>query len=90
MRRLILLAATTLAALSATVAPAAAKIDSGEGIAGTNTDVMVTFFGFAVLVGIPAFVLLASLIQWRLDKRKYARLAAARDRKASADKRLGW
>lgn len=90
MRRLLVLAATTLAALSATVVPASAKIDSGEGLVGANTDLMVTLFGFAVLVGIPTFALLASLLQWRLDKRKYARLAAARDRKATSDRRLGW
>lgn len=90
MRRLFLLAATTLAALSATVVPASAKIDSGEGLVGANNDLMVTLFGFAVLVGIPSFVLLASLLQWRLDKRKYARLAAAREREATSDKRLGW
>jgi hypothetical protein len=90
MRRLIVLAATTLAALSAFVVPASAKIDSGQGIVGENNDLMVTLFGFAVLLAIPAFAGLATLIQWRLDKRKYARLAAARNRKASSDKRLGW
>lgn len=90
MRRLLVLAATTLAALSATVVPASAKIDSGEGLVGANNDLMVTLFGFAVLVGIPAFALLASLLQWRLDKRKYARLAAARERTATSDRRLGW
>lgn len=90
MRRLILLAATTLAALSATVAPAAAKIDSGQGLLGENNDLMVTLFGFAVLLGIPAFAGLASLLQWRLDKRKDARMAAAKKRRASSDKRLGW
>jgi hypothetical protein len=90
MRRLIVLAATTVAALSAIVAPASAKSDSGFGLVGENNDLMVTLFGFAVLLGIPAFAALASLLQWRLDKRKYARLAAARQRKATSDKRLGW
>jgi hypothetical protein len=90
MRRLLVLAATTIATFSATVATAAAKIDSGQGLAGENNDLMVTLFGFAVLVGIPAFAALASLLQARLDKRKYARLAAARARKASSDRRLGW
>ncbi|MEV4420666.1 hypothetical protein AB0L40_11930 [Patulibacter sp. NPDC049589] len=90
MRRLIVLAATTLAALSAIVVPASAKIDSGQGLVGENNDLMVTLFGFAILIGIPAFALLATLIQSRLDKRKYARLAAVRNRKATSDKRLGW
>lgn len=90
MRRLLVLAATTIATLSVTVATASAKIDSGQGTVGENNDLMVTLFGFAILVGIPAFAALASLLQNRLDKRKYRRLDAARARKASSDRRLGW
>jgi hypothetical protein len=90
MRRLFVLYATTIATLTITVASASAKIDSGEGTIGPNNDLMVTLFGFAALLGIPAFAGLASLIQWRLDKRKYRKLDAARERKATADRRLGW
>lgn len=89
MRRLFVLAATTIATLSVT-APMALAFDGGEGWAGENNDLMVTMFGFAVLIGIPAFALLASLLQWRLDQRKYRKLAAAKARDAQRDRRLGW
>lgn len=90
MRRFLVLVTTPLALLAVTAATASAKIDSGQGWIGENNDLEVTLFGFAVLIGIPAFALLATLIQGRLDKRKYARLAAARERQASSDRRLGW
>ncbi|MGX6449445.1 hypothetical protein ACVU7I_15480 [Patulibacter sp. S7RM1-6] len=90
MRRLLVLVATAVATLSVTAATASAKIDSGQGLVGENNDLMVTLFGFAVLIGIPAFALLASMIQNRLDKRRYRRLDAARARQATQSKRHGW
>lgn len=90
MRRLFVLLATTFAMLSVTAATASAKIDSGQGTLGENNDLMVTLFGFAVIICIPAFALLMSLLQWRLDKRKYAKQAAAKARAATSDRRLGW
>jgi hypothetical protein len=35
-------------------------------------------------------ILIFSVIQWRLDKRKHARMDAARARSSSADWRGGW
>jgi hypothetical protein len=90
MRRSLVLAATTLATLWVTAGPASAHIDGGQGLVGETNDLEVTLFGFAIIIGIPAFAGLASLLQWRLDKRKYAKLAAARNRKATSDRRLGW
>jgi len=90
LRRLMLLLATTVATLTVATGTAMAGIDSGQGTIGENNDLQVTLFGFAVLIGIPAFALVASLIQWRLDKRKYAKLAAEKARKATRDQRLGW
>ncbi|WP_320670795.1 hypothetical protein [Patulibacter defluvii] len=90
LRRLMLLLATTVATLSVTTATAFAGIDSGQGTIGENNDLQVTLFGFAVIIGIPAFALVMTLLQGRLDKRKYAKLAAEKARAATRDKRLGW
>lgn len=93
MRRMLVLLGTILSTLAVTATTAMAanpKLDGGTGTLGENNDLQVTLFGFAVLVGITAFITVMSLLQWRLDKRKYARLAAAKGRAATADKRLGW
>jgi hypothetical protein len=78
-----------LFALMAPVA-LAGEHDGGEGLYGETNDKVVTNAGFALIVGIPIFLLIMSLIQWRLDKRKDARLAAAKARRARADLRGGW
>lgn len=85
-----LLLGTTIATLAVTAASASANLDGAQGTLGENNDLQVTLFGFAVIVGIPAFCAVMSLLQWRLDKRKYARLSAAKARAATSDKRLGW
>ncbi len=90
LRRLTLLVSTLVATLTVSVGTAMAGIDSGQGTIGENNDLQVTLFGFAVIVGIPAFALVMSLLQWRLDKRKYAKLAAKKARQATRDERLGW
>ena len=38
----------------------------------------------------PTVIIILSLLQWRLDKRKHARMAAAKRRAANADWRGGW
>jgi hypothetical protein len=44
-----------------------------------------------ILIGlIPTLVVLFSLIQWRLEKRHYAHLAAHKRRESSIDWRGGW
>jgi hypothetical protein len=78
-----------LFALMAPVA-LAGEHDGGEGLYGETNDKVVTNAGFALIVGIPIFLLIMSLIQRRLDKRKDARLAAAKARSARADLRGGW
>jgi hypothetical protein len=78
-----------LFALMAPVA-LAGEHDGGEGLYGETNDKVVTNAGFALIVGIPIFLLIMSLIQRRLDKRKDARLAAAKARTARADLRGGW
>jgi hypothetical protein len=74
-----------------TVAPLAfARNDGGEGWYGETDDKVITNTMFILIGFFPAIILVFSLIQWRLDKRKYARMAAAKRRAANADWRGGW
>jgi len=85
------LASTLLAAaLLALAAPAAVAHDGGEGLWGETNDKVITNAGFILIAAFPLFVLVMSLIQWRLEKRKYARMRAAKARTARADVRGGW
>ena len=59
-------------ALMLLVAPAALA-DEGVGLAGPTTDKTVTFFCFGVIFFFAALVIVLSLIQNRLDKRKEQR-----------------
>ena len=64
--------------------------DGGEGWVGETNDKIVTNFGFFLIAFFPLFILVMSLIQHRLDKRKDARKKAAKARAARADLRGGW
>jgi preprotein translocase subunit SecG len=64
--------------------------DGGEGLWGETNDQVITYAGFILIVGFPILILILSLIQNRLEKRKDRRLAAAKARKARADLRGGW
>jgi hypothetical protein len=64
------LLATLLMALA--TAPAALA-DNGVGLAGPTTDKTVTFFCFGVIAFFAALVIVLSLIQGRLEKRKELR-----------------
>jgi membrane protease YdiL (CAAX protease family) len=88
MRRLVLVAATTFVGLML-AAPAAFAL-GGEGLLGETTDSTITYAGFILIVGFPLFVGLASLLQWRLEKRKHARWDAQKAREQSAEWRKGW
>jgi hypothetical protein len=76
--------------LTAPVALASEGHDGGEGLWGETNDEVITNGAFIIIAAIPTFVLIMSLIQWRLDKRKERRLAAAKARKARTDLRGGW
>jgi hypothetical protein len=67
-------AATLLSlwALMLAFAPAALA-DEGVGLAGPTTDKTVTFFCFGVIFFFAALVIVLSLIQGKLDKRKEQR-----------------
>jgi preprotein translocase subunit SecG len=73
------------------IAPAAlARDDGGEGWYGETTDKVITNAMFIVILFFPTVILVFSLIQRRLDKRKHARMDAEKRRAASADWRGGW
>ena len=80
-----------LLALMAPVALAAEEgHDGGEGWWGETNDKVITNAGFAIIAGIPVLILILTLIQTALDRRKDRRLAAERARRARADLRGGW
>ena len=69
---------------------ALAKANGGEGWYGETTDKTITYAMYIVILFFPLVITVLSLVQWRLDKRKHARMAAARRRAVSADWRGGW
>ncbi len=94
MRRARIIAAflTPAIALLAT-APAALATGvshGGEGWYGETSDTVITNAMFMVIIFFPTIILIFSLIQWRLDKRKHARMDAASARAKNADWRGGW
>lgn len=86
LRRLPTSVALAITAVLVTAAPVLAH-DGGEGLWGETNDRVVTNFGFGLLVFFPLFIFFASLLQWRLEKRKDQRKAAA---KAAAKSQGGW
>ncbi|MGB2711224.1 MAG: hypothetical protein WBC33_06870 [Conexibacter sp.] len=89
-RHLIATLVTTCLALLVLVPAALAAPDGGQGTYGEADDKVVTNAGFIVIAFFPLFILAMSLLQWRLDKRKDARKAAAKRRAGSAHWSGGW
>lgn len=87
--RSLLVAAYAFAAFLA-LAPAALAHDGGQGLYGETNDKVVTNAGFLLILFFPVFILLMSLAQGRLDKRKEARKAAHKAAEASGEPRGGW
>lgn len=69
---------------------ALARAYAGEGWYGETTDKTITIAMYLAIIFFPTVIVLLSVLQWRLDRRKHARMAAARRRAASADWRGGW
>jgi hypothetical protein len=92
MRRTRFIAALiAFAAVLLAAAPAAlARAYDGEGWYGATNDKTITYAMYTVIVFFPTIILILSVIQWRLDKRKHAKMRAARRRAANADWRGGW
>jgi hypothetical protein len=89
MRRLTTTLLLTISLL-ALLAPAALAQNSGEGSLGQVNDKDVTNAGFILIAAFPLFVLIVSLVQWRLEKRKDAKKQAVKA--AGGDRRWqgGW
>jgi hypothetical protein len=64
--------------------------DAGEGLWGETNDKVITNAGFFLIAFFPLFILVMSLLQGSLDKRKDRRKAAEKARRARADLRGGW
>ena len=79
-----------LMALTAPVAVASEGHDGGEGLWGETNDKVITNAGFVIIAGIPLLILVLTLIQTALDRRKDRRLAAAKARRSRQDLRGGW
>lgn len=62
----------------------------GTGTYGSANDKVVTNAGFLVIAFFPTLILVLSLIQWRLDKRRALRKAARKRRMASTHWTGGW
>jgi hypothetical protein len=77
-------------ALQGALAPTALAYNDGRGFYGATNDKVVTNAGFILIVFFPTFVLLMSLLQWRLEKRKDARKAAQKAHVGDARWRGGW
>ena len=80
----------TFLLLAPTAFAQAGQHDAGEGWWGETNDKVVTNAGFILIAAFPLIIFVASMIQWKLDKRKEARKKAAKARKLRADLRGGW
>jgi hypothetical protein len=89
MRRFVAVLAAWAVSL-ALLAPVAFAGDEGEGLYGETNDKVVTNAGFILIAFFPLFIAVMSAIQWRLDKRKDARLSARKARASRAEWRGGW
>ena len=88
--RILTVLLAVMMALLALAPGALARAYGGEGWYGETTDRTITYAMYLVIIFFPLLITVLSLIQWRLDRRKHARMAAARRRAASAEWRGGW
>ena len=90
-RARILTAFLTVSVSLLVLAPSAlAASHGGEGWFGETNDVNITNAMFLTIIFFPTVIIIFTFIQWRLDKRKHARLEAAKARAKNADWRGGW
>ena len=79
-----LLAPAAVFVLSLALAALRSPRDNGEGLVGETDDRIITFFSLGMIVFFTVFVIVASAIQGRLEKRKDERKAV------ELRKRVGW
>jgi hypothetical protein len=90
-RARLIIALTVFVGVLLTFAPAAfAHANGGQGWFGESNDKQITNVMFGVIAFFPTVIVVFSLIQSRLDKRRHAREDAVKAREASADWRGGW
>jgi hypothetical protein len=75
LRHRLILGAFALATQLLLAAPALGA-DDGEGLAGETNDKIITFFSLGVLLFFTLVIILGTVIQSSLDKRKSARMEA--------------
>ena len=92
MRRARLIAALTAfgVALLAFAPEALARAYGGQGWYGESSDKTITYAMYLVIIFFPTIIVIFSVLQWRLDKRKHAKMRAAKRRAANVDWRGGW
>lgn len=90
--RLLALSLSTFAIALALLAPAALarNVNPGEGTYGETDDKVTTDAGFMVIAFFPLLILVLTVVQHMLEKRKDQRLTAQHARAESADWRGGW
>lgn len=88
--RTAVLTVTLIALLAPAALASESGHDGGEGLYGETNDKVITNAGFILIAAFPLLIFTLSMVQWRLDKRKERRMAAARARRARADLRGGW
>lgn len=62
----------------------------GQGFYGETSDKSITITMFIVIAFFPTVILVLSLVQRRLDKRKHAKMDAAKRRAVNPEWRGGW
>jgi hypothetical protein len=90
MRRLLTTLISTMIVLLLLAPAALARVTGGQGTYGETNDKVVTNAGFIVIAFFPLLIFALSMLQWRLEKRKEARKAAAKRRLGSAQWHGGW
>jgi uncharacterized membrane protein len=81
---------TLLVLAPVALAQGAGENGGGQGLYGETSDKVITNAMFMVIVFFPAVITVFSIIQWRLDKRKHAKMDAAKRRAASGEWHGGW
>jgi uncharacterized membrane protein len=89
-RVLIALLVFTVVLLALAPAALAHSDTGGQGWYGETTDKTITNAMFIVILFFPLLITVFSIVQWRLDKRKHARMDAEKARQVSAEWRGGW
>ncbi|HSO98813.1 MAG TPA: hypothetical protein VLP43_07665 [Solirubrobacteraceae bacterium] len=87
---LALFALTLMVLAPAALAQGAGENGGGQGIYGETTDKTITLAMFGVIAFFPTVILVFSLIQARLDRRKHAKMDSAKRRAASSQWHGGW